>query len=240
MTFADGVSGLIAQEKEGGTQLPLRLLTMMIDDSTSMSFFNNHLVVMDAHNGLLDMLAASERAPLFLARTRYMHGKALANGYCPLHQAPRMTPKNYLLRGGTPLFTATRCVLGYVKHRAKEYAEEGYDVGTLTLLLTDGQDREFGRHNPSVRDARKVVESMIASGRHIVAGVVIANPHFGDFRPVFLEMGIPPQWIITLRSADEIRAAFSSFAQSVESSTIGGQGFAETQAKGFGNASTQT
>mgnify|MGYP001599375611 CR=1 FL=1 len=238
MSFADGVSGLIADRKEGGTQLPLMLLTMMIDDSTSMSFFNNFQTVMEGHNSVLDVLAASPKAPLFLARTQYMHGKALASGYCPLNQVPRITLENYHLIAGTPLFTASRRILWYVQRRAKEYMEEGNDVRTLTLLLTDGDNREFRKRNTTAQDVCNVVEPMIDSGQHIVAGVGVANPR-ADFRQVFLDMGIPEQWILTLRSPEEIRAAFGRFSASAEHSSAGRREFDETQVRGFGDMSTQ-
>ena len=238
MSFADGVSGLIVQEKEEGTQSPIMLLTMMIDDSTSMRFFDNFQTVMEGHNSVLDVLAASDKAPLFVARTQYMHGKALASGYCPLNRVPRMTLENYHLIGGTPLFTASRRILWYVKRRTQEYVEEGNDVRTLTLLLTDGHNRESRKRNTTAQDVYNVVKPMIASGQHIIAGVGVASP-LADFRQVFLEMGIPAQWILTLRSAEEIRDAFGRFSESATKSSVSKRSFAETQVAGFGDMSTR-
>lgn len=236
-SIADDVSGLIDHKDEAGTQSPLRLLTMMIDDSTSMSRFNNFGAVMDGHNSVLDTLANSDRAPLFLAKTRYMHGKSLALGYRPLNQAPRITRENCHLRGGTPLFRASRRLLWYVQRRAQEYAEEGNDVRTLTLLLTDGWNREFRKQKTNAQDVCNVVKPMIASGQHIVAGVGVASGK-ADFRQTFLEMGIPEQWILTLRSAKEIRAAFGRFSECAAQSSASPQQFEETQAQGFGGLST--
>ena len=238
MSFADGVSGLIDLEKVAGTQSPLMLLTMMIDDSTSMRFFNNFRAVMEGHNSVLDTLSASPRAPLFLARTQYMHGKALAGGYLPLPQAPRITPENYHLIAGTPMFRASRRNLSYVKKSAKEYTEKGNDVFTLTLLLTDGWNREFSKRSTTAENVCRVIKPMIASGRHIVAGVGVDTLQT-DFRQVFLDMGIPEQWIITLRSAEQIRAAFRTFSSSAEHSSAGGKEFAETMVMGFGDMPTQ-
>ena len=192
---------------------------------------------MGGHNSVLDTLAVSQNAPLFLARTQYMHGKALADGYCPLKQAPRMTWGNYDLIGGTPLFSASLRILWYVKRRTKDYIKEGYDVRTLTLLLTDGWNRQFIKPIITAQDVCSVVKPMIASERHIIAGVGVANPE-ADFRQTFLDMGIPEQWILTLRSAEEIRAAFGTFAQSAEQSSTSPQQFKETLAKGFEGAST--
>ncbi len=235
-SLIDGVSGLIAKEESNGVQSPLMLISMMIDDSTSMSFCNNFQVVMEGHNGVLNTLAASPQAPLFLARTQYMHGKALANGYRPLSRVPRMTAKNYRLIGGTPLYVATHRVLWYVKRRAKEYAEQGNDVRTLTLLLTDGDNRD--RRNLAADDARHIIEPMIATEKHIVAGVGVASP-YADFRTVFLQMGIPEQWILTLRSPDEIRAMFGTFSSLAEKSSVSQRNFTETQMTGFSNKDTK-
>src|SRR3989344_7547376 len=93
----------------GAGDKPVRLLlTMMVDNSSSMGHGENSKLVMDGHNGVLDTLAALPQASVFLARTQYMHGKALATGYRSLEKAPRITIKNYHLFGGTPLFSAAR------------------------------------------------------------------------------------------------------------------------------------
>jgi hypothetical protein len=77
---------------------------------------------------------------------------------------------------------------------------------------------------------------MIESGKHIVAGVGVAYRDV-DFRAVFLEMGIPPQWILTLRSAEEIKAMFGTFAMRAEEASKSSVRFADTQFIGFGDTS---
>ena len=231
MSFLDGVSGLVDLSKDGGIQQPLVLLTMMIDDSTSMRLFDNFRVVMQGHNSVLGTLEDSAEAPLFMARTQYMHGKALASGYRPLCKAPRITEKNYKLIGGSPLFRATCRILRYVERRAQEYKAEGNDVRTVTLLLTDGWNREFSKRNTMVQQAREMVEAMFSAENHIVAGAGVAVNQV-DFREVFLEMGIPERWILTLRSKEEIRAAFGSFCHLAQDS-IRPEDFAETRMMGW-------
>ena len=233
--LADQVAGFIPHKSQEGTQLPLILLTMVIDDSYSMTHYGNGMAVMEGHNMVLDGLTASPGAPAYLVKTRYMHGRTLAQGYLPLNLAPRMTLANYTLIGGTPLFRSSRRTLGHVKRRTQQYAEEGHDAFSMTLFLNDGWNRESRRRNATAKDVCDIAEPMIATGRHIVAGLGVANEH-ADFYEVFLSMGIPKQWILTLRDHIQINAAFAGFIQLAARSSDP-IGFRETVAEGFSNTS---
>lgn len=229
VALADGVRGFVSQRMEAGNQNPLVLTGMMIDDSTSMRFYENYKYVLAAHNSVIDLLNKSANPQLFMVRTQYMHGKALAIGYQPLTKAPCMASENYKLCGGSPLFVATRRFAWCAKRWAKNY-----NCATFTLLFTDGQNRSS--REVSAKDVCRVIRPMIKSGKHIFAGVGLKSPLMPQgFEPVFLEMGIPPQWILSLESGEQVGRAFARFGQLAVDSSVSRRSFDETRMVGFGD-----
>lgn len=187
------------------------LLTMMPDDSGSITAANNAGAVRDGHNFVLDALSRSKQSGEVLAHTRYLNGHVLCP-YTTLANAVQLTPANYNPRLGTPLYDQTVVLLGTVIAKAQELAQAGIAVRSVTLLITDGGDCTSKRARPS--DVATIVADMLAQENHIVAAMGI-DDGTTDFRKVFRGMGIPDAWILTPgNSAPEIRRAFQVFSQS--------------------------
>ncbi len=187
------------------------LLTMMPDDSGSISAANNAGAVRDGHNFVLDALAKSKQSGEVLAHTRYLNGFVLFP-YCELAHAQKLTSANYDPSLGTPLFDQSVVLLGTVVAKAQELAQAGIAVRTVTLLITDGADA--GSVRCKAKDVAALVADMLAQENHIVAAMGISDGST-DFRKVFRAMGIPDKWILTPgNSASEIRRAFQVFSQS--------------------------
>jgi hypothetical protein len=73
---------------------------------------------------------------------------------------------------------------------------------------------------------------MLKTENHIIAGVGITDGTT-DFRRVFGEMGILPQWILTPHNTpSEIRAAFQLLSQSAERASQAAAGSFSTTAMG--------
>jgi hypothetical protein len=205
------------------------LVTMMPDDSASISSAGNTDAVRDGHNLVLDALAACKQAGDVFVHTRYLNGHVLTP-YCALDQAVRLTGTNYDPRLGTPLYDQTVVLLGTVLAKAQELAQAGIAVRTVTLIITDGGDYGSTRHRP--QDVRHLVEDLLAQESHVVAAMGISDGST-DFRQVFRDMGIPDRWIMTPgSSASEIRRAFQVFSQSAVRL---GSGNAIAALGGFGN-----
>jgi len=186
------------------------LVSMMPDDSASISGAGNVGNVRDGHNLVLDALGKSRQAGEIFVHTRYLNGHVLTP-YAPLTSAVRMTAQNYQADKGTPLYDQTVVLLGTVVAKSQEFAQDGVPVRTVTLLITDGEDAGWRRCGP--RNVRTLVEDMLAQECHVVAA-----------------MGIPDRWILTPgNSATEIRRAFQVFSQSA--AAIGGG----AALGGFGN-----
>jgi len=201
------------------------LLTMMPDDSGSISAAGNTASVRDGHNFVLESLARSKQSGEVLAHTRYLNGDVLFP-YTTLTNAVQMTRANYDPRLGTPLYDQAVVLLGTVIAKAQELAQAGIAVRTVTLLITDGGDAGSTRCTAS--DVAAIVSDMLAHENHIVAAMGISDGST-DFRKVFQAMGIPDRWILTPgNSGSEIRRAFNVFSQSAVRAASGVQlgGFA--------------
>jgi hypothetical protein len=187
------------------------LVTMMPDDSGSIRFAGNTQAVREGHNLVLDSLGASKTPADILVHTRYLNGQVLFP-YLPLRDAVRMDRSNYDPSLGTPLYDETVVLLGTVLAKTRELEGAGIPVRTITLLITDGADEGSSRHG--ARSVRHLVDDLLRRECHIVAALGIDDGST-DFRQVFGEMGIPPEWILTPGStASEIRKAFRVFSQS--------------------------
>ena len=187
------------------------LVTLMPDDSSSIQSSGNAAAIRDGHNLVLDALLTSKQKDHLLVHTRYLNGSVLYP-YCPLEQAVRMDASNYRPDKGTPLYDQAVVLLGTVFAKSQEFLDNGVQVRTVTLILTDGCDVHSSR-----ADARKVaslVGDLHRAEGHIVAAMGVDDGQT-DFRKVFREMGIEDPWILTPRNnASEIRKAFSVFSQS--------------------------
>lgn len=196
------------------------LLTMMPDDSGSISAANNDDAVRDGHNFVLDALRKSKQSGEVLAHTRYLNGHVLC-AYTALEHAVELTRANYVADKGTPLFDQTCVVLGTVIAKSEELAQAGIAVRTVTLIITDGAD--YGSTRCKAADVKALVTDMLAQENHIVAAMGISDGST-DFKQVFQQMGIPDRWILTPgNSASEIRRAFQVFSQSAVRASQGAQ-----------------
>lgn len=189
------------------------LLSLLVDDSGSISSAGNTEIVCEGHNLVLDAQLEAKVRDNILCHTRYLNGQILFP-YCQLEHAPRMDPyNNYYPEGGTPLYDHSVLFLGTVLAKAQEFEDNGIAVRTISLIVTDGDDTASRRFGPA--DVCRVVEDMLRSENHLIFGMGIADGHT-DFVRVFQEMGIPKERILTPGSdKKEIRADFRTFSKSV-------------------------
>lgn len=207
------------------------LVTVMPDDSGSISGAGHAQTVCDGHNLVLDALLASQQKDGVLFHTRYLNGHVL-NPYRPLEDVVRMHGKNYDPRLGTPLYDQAVVLLGTVLAKAQEFSRNGVTTRTVTLLITDGADMHSQHHRAS--DVAALVKDLLCAENHIVAAMGI-HDGYTDFRRVFRDMGIEDKWILTPgQSAQEIRAAFQVFSQSAVRVSQGAASFSRTALGGFG------
>jgi hypothetical protein len=207
------------------------LLTLLVDDSASISAAKNDGLVIDGYNAVRTALSESKQNGGIVMHTRYLNGTVLSP-YIPIAQAPVMTPANYKANGGTPLYDESVAILGTVLAKAQEFADAGVPSRSVTVIITDGAD--CGSHRHAAKHVKAIVEDMRRGESHIVAGVGLSDGST-DFRRVFREMGIEDRWILTPGSSkSEIRAAFHVISQTAVRSSQGRGQFATAAAGGFG------
>jgi hypothetical protein len=208
------------------------LVSILPDDSGSISEAHNEQVVCDGHNLVLDALRASKQADAILAHTRLLNGRVLFP-YQPVNKVPKMEQgSNYWAAGGTPLYDQTVLLLGTVLAKAQDFSNSGVVCRTVTLIITDGADLHSKRASAS--DVAKIVTDMRRAETHIVAAMGIADGQT-DFRKVFSAMGIEDKWILTpSNDASSIRQAFQVFSQSAVRASQAAVNFQAASAGGFG------
>src|SRR5688572_30720939 len=157
---------------EDVTASEVLLVTMMPDDSGSISAAGNVQAVIDGHNLVLDALVTSKQRGDVLTHTRYLNGQILMP-YRALDQAVRMSPANYDACHGTPLYDETVVLLGTVLAKSQELIDAGVPVRTVTLLITDGADAGSTKAGP--REVKALVDDLRRAESHIVAAMGISD-----------------------------------------------------------------
>lgn len=211
MDLGDQIQAALGTPADDVTASEVVLVTIMPDDSGSIRFGSNAQAVRGGHNSVLDALMDAKQKDSILVHTRYLNGFILYP-YCPLSQGIRMDTVNYDPNKGTPLYDQTLVLLGTVLAKAQAFADNGVPVRTVTLIITDGADAHSVRAD--AKQVSTLVQDLLAAETHIIAAMGIDDGHT-NFRSVFQDMGIRPEWILTPgNSESEIRKAFQMFSQS--------------------------
>jgi hypothetical protein len=204
------------------------LVTILLDDSSSISSEGNEAVVRGGCNLIMDSLEGSKQSDSVLICVRQLNGPVIMP-YTMLADAVRISDRNYNPSGCTPLYDQTVITLGMVLAKTQEFQDGGCAARSVTLIATDGADYGSKRHAP--RDVKKVVKGMNES--HIVAFMGIDDGHT-DFRKVAADMGIDPKWVLTPgNTPSDIRKAFAVFSQSAVRASQCAATFSQTASGGF-------
>ncbi len=206
------------------------LLTLLVDDSSSIHSGHNEQLVIDGYNAILNALKASKQEGGILVHTRYLNGKVLC-AYMPVSQTTALDDRSYRASGSTPLYDESVAILGTVVAKTQELTAAGVPSRSVTVILTDGADCKSRRYD--ARGVKAIVSDMLKTEGHIVAAVGLSG--VTDFRRVFHEMGIEDRWILTPGSSPtDIRAAFRVISQTAIRTSQGGGSFKRVAAGGFG------
>ncbi len=210
------------------------IVSILVDDSGSISYAGNADIVRDGHNLIIESLRDAKQKNNILASTHYINGKVLYP-YVLLDDATTLDKNNYDENqfGGTPLYDKSVEFLATVFAKGKESEEDGTPARTITLIISDGEDVHSRSNNAN--DVKALVKDMLMAENHIVAAMGIDNGST-DFQKVFTEMGIEEKWILTPKNdPKEIRDAFKLFSQSAISASQNAGSFSKTNSGGFGN-----
>ena len=201
------------------------LVSLLIDDSSSIRSSGNEPVVRDGHNLVLEALRQSKQRDGILVMCRYLNG-TLLTPYTAADQAPLMDSTNYRAVGGTPLYDESVVTLAAVLAKHQELVDNGIACRSVTLIATDGAD--YGSVRSNAADVKKLVNDMQRSESHIIAFMGIDDGHT-DFRQVAENMGIDADWILVPgNTPSEIRKAFAMFSKSTQRASQSAATFSQT------------
>ena len=205
------------------------LVTVLVDDSGSISGAGNEQAVRDGVNTIIQSLGQSKQADGVLASIRYLNGIVL-QPYGALEDVPELDTSNYNACGGTPLYDQSIVVCGQAIAKTQEFLDGGVACRGITVIITDGADMHSRQ---SAADVQKVVKDMILTESHIVVCMGIDDGRT-NFRDVFGEMGIDDRWILTPgNDQSEIRKACQVVSQTAVRASQGAGAFSQVAGQGF-------
>lgn len=206
------IAGEVAQALGiNATGSDVLLVTILVDDSESIPMIARGIQAEEqGHDRLLDVL--DRRAyTQSLVHTRVLNGGSFS-AYRPLADARRLSPDQLRIsEGGTPLYLQSVLTLGSVIAKARQQADQGRNVRTFTLIITDGEDNASGA--VTARHVQFIVRDMLDfASNHIVAGMGIGE----HFAPTFRAMGIPERFIRSAgATAEDIDRLFDEFSETL-------------------------
>ncbi len=206
------------------------IVTLLLDDSSSIEHAGNTRVLIDGTNLTLKALKESKQASGIL-----MHVEALNTGlyspYVLLDNINPLTAATFRPCGNTPLYDKTVIVLGRSLAKKKEFADNNVPTRTITVIVTDGEDVGSSQHTPL--SVKRVVDSMLRQEEHLILAMGIADGHT-NFKRVFADMGIPDACILTPgNTPSEIRKAFQFVSQSAVRASQNAAAFSNMKVGGF-------
>lgn len=224
-----GALGIPALDVQASEAL---LVSLLIDDSSSISSGDNTQHMIDGQNMIIDqVLGGSRQRNDVLMYTRYLNGQEL-HQYCPLHEAVRMDSTNYNPRLGTPLYDQYVAFLKIVLAKVQELANAGLPVRTISMIVTDGCDL----HSRAIRTpslCAPVTRDMLAQEDHIITAMGVDDGST-PFRQIFQEMGLEDRCIFTPgNTAHEIRDVFGLWSRSSSQASKGAGEFSKVALGGF-------
>lgn len=208
------------------------LVTMLIDDSGSISTCRNEDNVRQGVNLVLEALGQSKQKDGILVYCKYFNEDAPLYPYVPLDQAIKLDTSNYIPNGGTPLYDQIAVVLGTVLAKSQEFVNAGVAVRSVTLIVTDGANEHSKKHK-SPGSIKPLVLDVRRAETHIVAAMGIDDGRT-PFKAIFEEAGIDSRWILTPKnSPSEIRRAFELASQSALRASQAAGSFSQVAGGGF-------
>jgi len=202
------------------------LLAMVDDDSGSIAAiredpkrYGSPLVgpelVINGHNLILDSLMKTKQAEAIMVHSRLLN-KGILHPFVSLTEACqnyRLDNKNYQPNGMTPLFDRVAETLATVMAKVQEFSIQGIPVRAIVSIVTDGAENDSYKVK-NVAQLRALVEDALRTEKYVITAMGIDDGST-DFKTIFTNMGILPEWILTPKnSAHEIRQAYRTVSQS--------------------------
>ena len=206
------VAGAAGAQLEDIEAAEVTLVTLLVDESSSIQGYGLTQAVQDGHSELVKALAASDEAEGLLLALWTFHGRRqVVHGYLPVDQAEPLTAARYQPRGNTTLYDAWCEALAANVAYAQQLRDGGAPVRSVVVVITDGEDTGSRRR---ATDCRKLSRDLLASEQFVLAFVGLGSNE-AAFRRVAQDMGVPDDSVLVQGATPQaIRKVFHTVSRS--------------------------
>ena len=206
------IAGAAGKDLEDIEATDVTLITVLLDESSSISGAGLDSAVRDGYNLLLDAFACSrERDSILMALWTFNHNRVVLHSYMPVVDAASLTTKNYRPSGTTKLYDTWCEALAANVAYAQQLRDGGTPCRSVVVVITDGEDVGSRRR---AADCARLSSELLASEQFVLAFVGVGNE--ANFREVARRMGVPDGSILVQSSASPsaLRQMFQMVSQS--------------------------
>jgi hypothetical protein len=206
------VAGAAGMDVEDIQASDVTLITVLVDQSSSIGCSNLEPSVRAGYNALLDAFSGSRQKDSILVASWLFNDEAtVLNAYVPVADATRLDQWNYRSSGATSLYDTWLDALAANVAYAQRLRDGGTPCRSVVVVLTDGEDTTSLRKHA---DCATIAKDLLASEQFILAFVGVGNE--ADFKQVARRMGIPPKCVLVEKQATpkSLRQAFEMVSQS--------------------------
>lgn len=206
------IAGAAGVDAENIVASDVTLLTVLIDNSSSIGYRSLEGAIRDGQGLLLDAFEKSkERESIMLALWLFNHDQQVVHSYVPVKDATRLDKRNYRSSGSTRLYDTWCDALASNVAYAEQLRATGTPCRSVVVVLTDGEDTSSQR---SAADCARLSRDLLASEQFVLAFVGVGND--ADFRQVAKSMGVPDGCIEVQKNAtpQTLRRVFQMVSQS--------------------------
>ncbi len=206
------VAGAAGADLEDIEAAEVTLVTLLVDESSSIEGYGLTRAVQDGHRELVQALRSSDEADgLMLALWTFHGSRQVVHGYLPVEQAEPLTDARYRPRGCTSLYDAWCEALASNVAYAQQLRDGGAPVRSVVVVITDGEDTASKRR-PA--DCRSLSRDLLASEQFVLAFVGLGADERA-FRRVARDMGVPDDSVLVQGATPKaIREVFQTVSRS--------------------------
>lgn len=214
------IAGAKGIDSENLEESAYTTVTLIIDKSSSIGFWDLEQAIRDGVNEMVDALQGSkEKDEILLSIWAFDSSQHIIHSFVGLDDAVKLDNSNYRSGGTTALYdTYIKAVGANLAYAQNLRDAEGASVRSVVIVFTDGYD--VGSQN-SAGDCLKAGRKALATETLIVGFVGVGEEC--EFRPIGQSMGIPDNCILEQKSTSgsEIRKVFQVLSESIIRSSQG-------------------
>jgi hypothetical protein len=191
------LSGAAGKDLEDLAASEVTLVTVLIDQSSSIESRGLEQAVRDGQNALLDAFAgAQERDSILVACWTFESAMDVLHSYVPVDEATRLDASNYRARGATKLYDTWCDALSANVAYAQRLRDGGTPTKSVVIVVTDGEDVGSTR---TAGHCARLSKDLLASELFTLAFVGVGSDV--DFERVARAMGVPKGCVLVQKDA---------------------------------------